>query len=160
MRIGDLARRAGCTVETVRYYEKEGLLAEPARGGNNYRLYGAAHLEALSFIRNCRLLEMSLEEIRMLLRLKSDPARDCSEVNVILDEHIAHVTGRIESLETLRGQLEGLRSLCVEVRSAGACAILRELAEPGEPDDGRPEGAGAGCASHVRGAHARGAKPA
>ncbi|GFK92934.1 HTH-type transcriptional regulator CueR [Fundidesulfovibrio magnetotacticus] len=154
MRIGELARQAGCTVETVRYYEREGLLDPPERGENNYRLYGRDHLESLRFVRNCRVLEMSLEEIRALADLRRDPGKDCGGVNQLLDAHIAHVTERIGRLETLRGQLTALRGLCDRVAPLGDCAILRELSavqEAREP--------GAGAASHVRGAHAACRKP-
>ena len=156
MKIGDLAGRAGCTVETVRYYEREGLLPEPERGANNYRVYGAEHLEALSFIRNCRTLEMSLGEIRALIQLKLDPCKDCNEVNVILDEHIEHVAERIERLTALKGQLTALRGRCARIRAVSDCAILHELSEPVE--DGR---AAKGCLEpHVRGARCAHAKNA
>ena len=64
MKIGELAQIAQCTVETVRYYEKEGLLPSPARTAGNFRLYGLGHVERLRFIRNCRALDMSHDEIR------------------------------------------------------------------------------------------------
>ena len=63
IRIGDLAKRSGCEVVTIRYYEKEGLLPKPARSGGNFRLYGEAHAERLQFIRHCRSLDMTLSEI-------------------------------------------------------------------------------------------------
>ena len=77
MHIGELARRTGIQVETIRYYEREGLLPEPARSDGNYRVYGPGHLEQLQFIRHCRSLDMSLDEVRTLLRCwrrcKTDP---------------------------------------------------------------------------------------
>lgn len=129
MKIGAVAKQAGCTVETVRYYEREGLLPSPERGGNNYRVYGKRHLDSLRFIRNCRMLEMTLEEIRALMHLKLDTQRECGEVNAILDEHIAHVSERIERLEQLRQQLQTLRGRCDRVQSTKSCAILIELAQ-------------------------------
>ena len=77
MKIGELARRTGCQVETIRYYEREGLLPEPARSPGNYRLYGSAHVERLTFIRHCRALDMTLGEIRTLLMHRDHPERDC-----------------------------------------------------------------------------------
>eukprot|EP01030_Chromulinospumella_sphaerica_P019117 gene19117-18994_t len=74
MKIGELALVAQCTVETVRYYEKAGLLPEPARTPGNFRVYGPEHLERLRFIRNCRALDMSQEEIHTLLNLADQPA--------------------------------------------------------------------------------------
>lgn len=75
MKIGVLAKQADCPVETVRYYEREGLLPAPARTEGNYRLYSSEHLERLTFIRNCRTLDMTLDEIRRLLALMDSPAR-------------------------------------------------------------------------------------
>ncbi|MGL6014243.1 MAG: MerR family transcriptional regulator, partial [Shewanella oncorhynchi] len=68
MKIGELAQAAQCTVETIRYYEKEALLPEPARTNSNYRDYNQRHLDRLSFIRNCRALDMTHQEIRALLQ--------------------------------------------------------------------------------------------
>lgn len=136
MRIGELAGRTGCSVETIRYYERAGLLPEPERSAGNYRLYGGAHLERLAFIRNCRALEMSLDEIRALLDLKDRPDRDCGEVNILLEEHVAHVGQRIAELRRLEAQLIALRDHCRRTAPVAECAILRELAEPGERGPG------------------------
>ncbi len=153
MKIGELAKQAGCSVETVRYYEREGLLPHPERGANNYRSYGTSHLESLRFIRNCRALEMTLEEIRTLMHVRLDSERDCSEVNAILDAHIAHVTERIDSLRSLQRQLVALRGMCRHVRPQKSCAILRELIStqdlaPGAEHPGRGcvPGTHGGCA--------------
>ena len=77
MKIGELAQVGQCTVETVRYYEKEGLLPAPARTAGNFRQYGPIHVERLRFIRNCRALDMTHDEIRALLVLIEQPASDC-----------------------------------------------------------------------------------
>ena len=95
MRIGDLAESTGTAVETIRFYEREGLIPAAQRADNNYRVYTAAHAERLAFIRHCRNLDMTLDEIRTLLRLRDAPSQDCGEVNALLDEHIGHVTHRI-----------------------------------------------------------------
>lgn len=130
MRIGELARRTGCRPETVRFYEREGLLAEPARTDGNYRLYNAMHLARLTFIRNCRALEMGLPDIRALLDLKGGTGHDCGEVNTLLDAHIHHVAERIERLQALQAQLLSLREHCAGIASVEECGILRELTEP------------------------------
>ena len=75
VQIGELAKRSDCKVVTIRYYEKEGLLPEPLRSSGNYRLYDEGHLERLQFIRHCRSLDMSLEEIKTILGLRAAPAR-------------------------------------------------------------------------------------
>ena len=67
MKIGELAKITDCQVETIRYYEREGLLPQAPRSESNYRIYGAEHTERLGFIRHCRSLDMTLEEIRVLL---------------------------------------------------------------------------------------------
>lgn len=127
MKIGELARAARCTTETVRFYEKEGLLAEAHRTQANYRHYDTVHLERLRFIRNCRALDMTHEEIRSLLRLKDLPAEGCGAVNDLLDEHISHVDARIAELLHLKQQLGALRQQCQEERAVDACGILRGL---------------------------------
>ena len=132
MRIGELARNTGCQVETIRYYEREGLLPAPTRSRGNYRRYGEEHLERLRFIRHCRSLAMSLEEIRLLLQFRDAPDDKCDEVNTLLDEHIGHVAARIAELRVLASQLRKLRSLCRSAQAAKDCGILRRL---GADDD-------------------------
>jgi Cd(II)/Pb(II)-responsive transcriptional regulator len=127
LKIGELAKRTGCLVETIRYYEREGLLPEPTRSEGNYRLYKDIHLERLQFIRHCRSLDMTLEEIRDLLRFRDAPDENCSEVNAFLDEHIEHVANRIKELKLLQKNLRGLRNLCQQTRATKDCRILQSL---------------------------------
>lgn len=127
MKIGELAQVAQCTVETVRYYEKEGLLPAPSRTASNYRSYGSAHLDRLRFIRNCRALDMTHEEIRTLLGLMDRPTGDCGAVNQLLDDHIAHVDMRIAELSQLKLQLGKLRQSCQSEQPMDACGILQGL---------------------------------
>ncbi|MDN3918995.1 Cd(II)/Pb(II)-responsive transcriptional regulator [Roseateles violae] len=130
MKIGELARAAATPVETIRYYEREGLLPPPARTQGNFRIYEAAHLERLQFIRYCRGLDMSLDEARALLRFRDDPGADCGDVNALLDEHIGHVSRRIRELRALERQLKALRRRCGEApRASEQCGILAGLAE-------------------------------
>ena len=110
LKIGELAKQTGCLVETIRYYEREGLLLEPPRSEGNYRLYTDIHSERLQFIRHCRSLDMTLEEIRNLLKFRDAPDENCGEVNALLDEHIEHVSNRIKQLKLLQKNLRGLRS--------------------------------------------------
>lgn len=127
MKIGDLAKLTQTQVETIRYYEREGLLPEPDRTEGNYRIYGTAHADRLAFIRHCRNLDMTLDEIRQLLRLKDDPASDCGDVNALLDEHIGHVASRIRELRALEKQLKSLRERCCDAQAIANCGILNEL---------------------------------
>ena len=128
MKIGDLAQVAQCTVETVRYYEKEGLLPEPARTAGNFRVYGPAHLERLRFIRNCRALDMSHDEIHTLLNLADHPTDGCGGVNTVFDQHIAHVEERLHELAQLKQQLTRLRQRCSGEQATDDCGILQGLA--------------------------------
>lgn len=139
MTIGELAQAAQCTVETIRYYEKEGLLPAPGRTGANYRRYAASHLERLRFVRHCRALDMAHAEIRSLTALLDQPQLDCGAVNVILDEHIDHVRVRIDQLVQLEAQLKSLRNRCRTEATVEDCGILQGLAEmEGEARTGRP----------------------
>ncbi|GAB3265977.1 Cd(II)/Pb(II)-responsive transcriptional regulator [Chitinimonas naiadis] len=128
MKIGELAQVAQCTVETIRYYEKEGLLPEPERTAGNYRSYGEAHVDRLRFIRNCRALDMTHSEIRALLGLMDKPNDGCGAINHLLDEHIGHVDERIAELLQLKLQLTQLRQQCQTERATDSCGILHGLA--------------------------------
>lgn len=127
MKIGELASAAQCTVETIRYYERQRLLPKPERGENNYRVYGTRHLERLIFIRNCRTLDMSQEEIGELLAFQDQPGGNCDAVNALLDDHIEHVTARLRELRSLQTQLIALRKKCGQTTTVGKCRILHGI---------------------------------
>jgi Cd(II)/Pb(II)-responsive transcriptional regulator len=131
MKIGDLARATETSVESIRYYEREGLLPAPARTGANYRSYDAQHVRRLMFIRRCRALDMALDEIRTLLGCIDRPDGDCSVANTLLDEHLGHVRRRIAELRRLETELRELRAQCASPRSADACGILNGLSQGG-----------------------------
>lgn len=138
LRIGDLAKLTDCQVETIRFYERQGLLPAPLRSENNYRLYGDEHVERLTFIRHCRLLGMGHDEIKTLLAFRERPDANCAGVNEMLDEHIGHVANRIAELKTLEKYLKQLRSLCVKADKTQHCGILRSIASPTVPDEASP----------------------
>jgi Cd(II)/Pb(II)-responsive transcriptional regulator len=146
LKIGELAAQTGASVETIRYYEQQHLLPQPARSEGNYRLYGDDHVKRLQFIRHCRSLDMTLDEIRVLLEFRDTPEENCAGVNMLLDKHIGHVADRIKELKVLQGQLTQLRSLCLSVQPTKECGILQGLAD-GEDRDARNLG------SHSRGCH-------
>lgn len=112
MKIGELAKLANCSVETIRYYEKEGLIPEAERQDNNYRNYTQQHLARLRFIRNCRVLDLNHDEIRELLKLMEPSEGECGSVNHVLDEHLEHVRNRIVKLQQLEKQLVRLHDFC------------------------------------------------
>jgi Cd(II)/Pb(II)-responsive transcriptional regulator len=127
MRIGELAKQTGCDIETIRYYEKAGLLPEPQRNEAGYRMYQPEHLERLQFIRHCRSLQMGLADIRVLLHFRSQPSAECQGVNDLLDHHIGLIRVRMEALQSLEQQLLRLRLQCEEPHSVGECGILQNL---------------------------------
>lgn len=146
LKIGELAERTGCLVETIRYYERKGLLPVPARSEGNYRLYSDAHAERLQFIRHCRSLDMTLDEIRILLGFRDAPDENCGEVNLLLDKHIGHVADRINELTRLQCQLHELRKMCATSQAAKDCGILHGLA-------GAEDGPAKNLGTHGGGCH-------
>lgn len=149
MRIGELGQRTGFAPETIRYYEREGLIENPVRGENNYRCYTERHAEQLLFVRHCRQLDMALDEIRTLLAFRASPDQYCGTVNALLDEHLGHVQTRIRELLELESELKTLRERCREPKPTDECGILKGLSDRDRrsiPDHG---------ASHVAGSHGR-----
>ena len=136
MKIGELARKAGCPVETIRYYEKEGLLQAPLRDiENNYRHYDNNHLEKLLFIRRCRTLDMTHEEIRALLLAINNNGKECGPIDAIISAHLAHVQHRINELIALEKQLQELNDVCNADRSVDECGIVQKLTAEDEDRD-------------------------
>ena len=132
MRIGELAKRGDCDVETVRFYEREGLLDAPAREANGYRRYAETQLAQLNFIRHCRSLGIGLPEVRTLRCFQENPRLACDEINQLVDRQIARIHQQIESLRLLEQQLHALRRTCKASRKASECGILRNLAKAAE----------------------------
>lgn len=127
MKIGELAQLANCTTDTIRFYEKEGLLPAAERTEANYRSYNDSHVDRLRFIRNCRALDMTHGEVRKLLEAADGPSRGCDTVNALVDEHIGHVNTRIDELQHLRAQLLELRERCEGEQAGEECGIIHEL---------------------------------
>lgn len=148
--IGALARDTECPPETIRYYERAGLLPQAARTAGNYRLYGRAHLERLVFIRNCRSLDMTLDEIKQLLQFRDEPQSECGAAHALIDEHVTHIGERIAELEQLQRQLQALRHQCQPIGDAKKCGILDRLEQkaPGPAQRRKTK-------DHIHGAHGR-----
>ena len=151
MKIGELARAAQTQSETIRFYDREGLLPQAARTEANYRVYDGSHVERLAFIRQCRSLDMTLGEIRTLLQFKDAPQENCVEVNALLDEHIGHVAARIGELKQLEKELKDLREQCASGQAGAECGILSGLEEAARQPGRRPEERG--HAAHIHGTH-------
>lgn len=127
MKIGVLSEKTGIPVETIRYYERVQLLPAPARTASNYRVYTPLHLERLRFIRNCRSLDMSHEEIRSLLVYLDSPGENCEPVTALIEEHLEHVDVRLKELAHLRQQLQELQHVCEHDGDTSSCGILKNL---------------------------------
>ena len=125
--IGALAQSAGVPVETVRYYEKKGLLPAAKRAANGYRRYDAAHVAALALIRHCRALDLSLDEISQLQRAMQNSAPDCAGVDALIEQHLAAVSHRIAELVALQARLTALRGQCSAPQPVAGCGILQAL---------------------------------
>lgn len=126
LKIGDLARATGTVAETIRFYEKVGLLPEPGRTSGNYRAYDASHLRRLSFIRRARDLGFSLDQVRELLSLADDRGRPCDAVDGLARQHLAEVDRKIEDLAALRRELGNLVNQCGH-GSISDCRIIEAL---------------------------------
>jgi MerR family mercuric resistance operon transcriptional regulator len=124
--IGDLARRAGCRVETVRYYEREGLMPDPPRSEGGHRIYDADHMKRLSFIRRARQLGFTLDQVRSLLGLADSGDYTCADVKSATLSHREDIRGRIADLERLDAALTGLAKAC-DGNLGQDCAIFEAL---------------------------------
>lgn len=127
MKIGELAKQTGCAIETIRYYERAGLLPEPSRSDVGYRLYQPEHFERLQFIRHCRSLQMCINDIKVLLDFKAQPTIECRGVNELLDHQIALLRNQMLKLQSLEQQLMRLRHQCEQPHLVKECGILQNL---------------------------------
>lgn len=134
MRIGQLADTTGVPVETIRFYEAKGLLPEPMRLPNNYRVYGPAHVQRLVFIRNCRSLDIGLDDIGTLLHYDTTDEEQAKRVHAFVDEQVSKVTQRIAELEHLREALLALPAACHGHGPGQTCGIMHRLNASDEHD--------------------------
>ena len=130
MRISDAAAASGCHLETIRYYERVGLLPSPERTASGYRAYTPGDIDRLRFIARGRGLGFSLEEIRSLLQLSdSDERLSCSDVDRVARAHLADVHARVADLRRMASELERVIDQC-EGGHRGKCTILSALRKP------------------------------
>jgi DNA-binding transcriptional MerR regulator len=128
MKIGQIAKLTGLKVETVRYYEGEGLIDEPRRNGGNYRLYEQAHLDRLSFIKRSRDLGFTLDQVRDLLRLADEPRGSCDAVDDMAVLHIAEIDRKLADLQTLRDEIAKW-GRC-DATTIAECRLIDALSSP------------------------------
>jgi len=127
--IGQLSKRTGVKVPTIRYYEDVGLLAAPARTDGNQRRYEPDGLERLRFIKHARELGFSLEAISALIDLQEHPQRSCQEAQDIATAQLAAVRTKIRQLKALEGELSRISTGCSGDGVTGDCYVLASLAD-------------------------------
>ena len=126
MQRAELAERTGCNLETVRYYEKVGLLPEPPRNASGYRSYDSAHERRLRFVLRARELGFSLDEIRELLRLVDERDQPCAEARAIAAAHLDDVRTKIADLKRMERVLKDVVAQCAD-GTRPECALLESL---------------------------------
>ena len=127
MRIGELARETGVKVVTIRYYEGAGVLPTAKRTARNYRSYGTEHLRRLRFVRRCRDLGFSLDQVRDLLRLSAENGPSCTEVCLVADQHRKSIEDKIADLKRLASELRRISASCNGRRKMADCRIIEAL---------------------------------
>jgi len=127
MRISDLARRVGVGVQTVRFYEREGLLEAPERSPGGFRVYGPPHLERLAFVRHCRSLDMPLADVKRLLALAGDRTLSCDNASRLVKAHLERIRAKRAELEMLESKLGALHAQCSSGHRVADCGILDDL---------------------------------
>ena len=125
--IGDVAKATRVKVVTIRYYEQIGLLPIPARTDGNYRAYSREHIRRLQFIRRCRDLGFTLEQVRGLLRLASQKNDECSEVVRITMRHLADIEAKVSDLSRLAAELQRISECCRGDGLIADCRIIEAL---------------------------------
>ena len=135
MRTGKLAGQAGVNIQTLRYYERRGLLAEPERRESGYREYPAEAVQRVRFIKSAQELGFTLAEIEELLRLREDRARSCEEVRSAARAKIEDIALKIRRLEAMRRALGVLVDCCTGEGTTRECPILEALDEAPPNDD-------------------------
>eukprot|EP01155_Anaeramoeba_flamelloides_P001370 Anaeramoba_flamelloidesa1054999_32.p2 GENE.a1054999_32~~a1054999_32.p2 ORF type:complete len:147 (+),score=18.86 a1054999_32:176-616(+) len=133
LKIGELARRSGLSVETLRYYERRGLIPPPDRLPSGYRVYPENTLKRLSFIKRCKSLGFTLDEALELLQLQHHPEQESAAVKQRVDERIEEIDRKISDLQQIQQALQGLSALCSGKGSTADCPILAFLEQ--EPAD-------------------------
>jgi len=130
--IGALSKQTGTNIETIRYYERVGLLPAPGRTAGGYRLYGPDHLKRLTFIRRARALGFSLAEVRRLLTLSDQRRRPCADVRVVAAAHLEDVKGKIADLRQMERVLKETVARC-DAGSGSNCPMIDALYTDGAP---------------------------
>jgi len=127
MKIGQLSKISGCSIQTIRYYEKEGLLNRPSRSEGNFRLYDEKSLKELEFVKHCRNLDIPLSDIKTLIDLKHRPKESCSSINDLIEKQLDLVNQRIKELKALKSELQRMKKACSSYNTVERCGIMKTL---------------------------------
>nr|WP_281396653.1 helix-turn-helix domain-containing protein [Roseospira visakhapatnamensis] len=136
-----MARLTDTKVDTIRYYERIGVLAAPARTSGNHRVYTREHLRRLSFVRGARRLGFTLDEVREMIALGRHAEHSCAEIHAVAGRHLEAVRGKITHLERLRDELAHMVDQCVGGR-VDHCGILDALSHGGDAEVDADDGVG------------------
>jgi Hg(II)-responsive transcriptional regulator len=126
MKIGEIAKRSGIGIETIRYYEREALLEEPQRRPSGYRQYDGSTLERLEYIRRAKELGFTLSEIRELLELSFANQTRCEHVRQRVETKLNDIEDKIRSLQTMRRSLNGILKRCQASNSMNDCPLVHK----------------------------------
>ena len=127
LRIGEVAGKAGVNLETIRYYERQGLLPKPSRLSSGYRAFSSDAVRRIRFIKRAQQLGFSLKEIQQLLALRINPRGRCGDVRLRTEAKIADMDQKIRSLQAMKQTLERLAAACAGARPVSDCPILESL---------------------------------
>jgi MerR family mercuric resistance operon transcriptional regulator len=138
MTIGKIAHEAGVGVETIRYYERRGLIEQPPKpplGG--HRIYPEQTIERVRFVREAQALGFSLREIQGLLKIRNDPSTDCAEILSRAQQKLTEIKEKQKDLRRLRATLEELIATCPGKGASSSCSIIRAMERPGKASSSR-----------------------
>lgn len=127
MKIGELSKQTGLTIDAIRFYEKSGLIKGPGRTDGGYREFAVEVVATLEFISHCRALDIPLAEIKKLMKVRAGSAKSCREANEVIDEQLSKLRTRIIELKRLEKNLSQLRSVCKQELDPKDCKIIQSL---------------------------------
>jgi len=127
MKIGELSKITGLSIDAIRFYEKEGLVIKPSRSEGGYREFDEAAQHAIEFIAHCRSLDIPLAEIKKLMKVRSGSTKSCRDANQVIEEQLSKLRSRILQLKSLEKKLAELRSVCIQELDPKDCLIIKSL---------------------------------
>lgn len=127
MKIGEISKKTGLSVDAIRFYEKSGLIKRPNRSEGGYRDFNSDAVAAIEFISHCRSLDIPISEIKKLLNVRSGTAKSCRQANEVIDEQLTKLRLRIKELKKLERSLAQLQSVCNEELDPKECRIIQSL---------------------------------